>query len=263
MPGEVRANQDITLDNATSSRFPSVVMDLICSTLPAPTMDASEQAMITRLAVARKFKGSRNRLAQLEDRARQARTTRNTATGLIENDLYWEADDPSEIRGFHVYRGVQASGDYMYMGSAQDPYQWYFFDNDPALPLDAARYYTILSYGPNGLVSAPAKPAIMALPLPQISVLGPAGPTAPAGNVEFSWAAVPNAKSYVLTIYPTEPTYNTTIYYEDVSGGSETSATAWLASGKDYWWSVSAYNNADPNYATSISYAAYRKLTVP
>ncbi|MHB9106130.1 MAG: hypothetical protein ACYDCO_03650 [Armatimonadota bacterium] len=263
LAGEVRANQDITLVTAVSSLFPSVMMDIVCSTLPAPTELASEQAMITRLSVARNFKAPRNRLAQMEDRARQSRTTRNTATGLIENDLYWTADDVSEIRGFHIYRGVQSGGNFIYMGSAQDPYQWYFFDNDPALPLDAARYYTILSYGPNGQVSQPAKPVIMALPLPQINVLGPAdNHTSTGTNVQFSWAPVTNAQSYVLTIYPTRPTYNTSIVYEEVYDDSETSVPVSLNSG-DYWWSVSAYNNADPNYATAISYAAYRKLNVP
>ena len=264
LPGEVRANQHITLVTATTSLFPSLQADIVCSTLPAPTELASEQAMITRLAVARKFKAPRNRLAQLEDRVRQARTTRNTATGMVENDLYWSASDASEIRGFHVYRGVQSTGNFIFLGSAQDPYQWYFFDNDPALPLDAARYYTILSYAANGQVSPPSKPVIMALPLPQITVLGPAnGATAPAGQVQFSWAAVPNAKSYVITIYPTNPTYNTSPIHEAMLSASDTSSSYGVTAGREYWWSVSAYNNSDPNYATSVSYAAYRQLIVP
>jgi len=266
LPGEVRENQDITLASGGTSVFPALTLDIVCSTLPAPTPLASEQAMITRLAVARKFPAPANHLERLEDLARRARATRTTATGLIENDLYWQTyDDVSTIHGFNVYRGVQPTGDFLYMGSAQDPLHWYFFDNDPALPLDAARFYTIASYGIGGLVSPPTTPVVMALPLAQVTVTGPAdGATLPAaGNATFTWTAAPNAKSYVLTIYPTRPTYNTATYFEQIYTESQTAASVWLNGGNEYWWSVSAYNNAEPNYATSVSYSAYRKVTTP
>jgi hypothetical protein len=266
LPGEVRENQNIVLSPGATAFFPTLSMDIVCSTLPAPTALASEEAMITRLAVARKFRSPRGLIERLENQARQVRATRTTATGMIENDLYWQTfDDVSTLHGFHVYRGQQSTGDFLYMGSAQDPLQWYFFDNDPALPLDAARFYTVLSYGPGGLVSQPAKPVVLALPLPQITVNGPAdGTTLPAaGNAQFSWQAVPNANSYVLTIYPTKPTYNTALYFEQVYAAGQTTASVWLNSGSEFWWSVSAYNNAEPNYATAISYSAYRKITVP
>jgi len=266
LPGEVRENQDINITSGATSIFPSLMLDIVCSTLPAPTLQASEQAMITRLAVARKFRAPGNLVERLENQTRQARATRTTATGMIENDIYWQTnDDVSTIHGFHVYRGVQPTGDFLYMGSTQDLFNWYYFDNDPALPLDSARFYTVASYGIGGLVSPPTTPVVMALPLAQVTVTAPAdGTTLPAaGNTTFSWEAVPNASSYVLTIYPTRPTYNTATYYEHIYDGSQTSDSIPLNGGNEYWWSVSAYNNAQPNYATSISYSAYRKVTTP
>jgi len=122
-----------------------------------------------------------------------------------------------------------------------------------------------VSYGAGGLVSQPSQPVLLAQPLPQITVNGPADGTAlpAAGNAQFSWEPVPNAQSYVLTIYPTKPTYNAAVYYEQSFPGSQTLTTVSLNSGTEYWWTVSAYNNAEPNYATAVSYATYRKITVP
>jgi len=262
-PGEVRENQNITLSPSAQSIFPRLFVDIVTSTLPAPTPQASEQAMITRLAVARGLRAPRGCLERLEEMARQARATRTTATGLIENDLYWSTpDDVLYISGFHAYRGLQASGQFTYMGSAQNPLQWYFFDNDPALPLDTACFYTILSYGANGQISQPSLPVTVALPLPQINVIAPDDGTVlpAAASVQFSWDAVPNAKSYVFTIYSTKPTYNATPVYEGIVNGMSTSY--WLNAGSEYWWSVSAYSDEEPNWAKSISYSAYRTVTV-
>jgi len=265
-PGEVREDQDIMLASGGTSVFPALTLDIVCSTLPAPTPLASEQAMITRLAVARQFRASRHLIDRLEMLARKSRTARSRATGLIENFLYWQTyDDVSTIHGFHVYRGQQAFGDFLYLGSAQDPYQWYFFDNDPTLPLDAPRYYTVSSYSPDAQVSQPTKPVALAQPLPQINVISPEDNTTlpGAGNAQFNWEAVPSAESYVLIIYPTKPTYNAAVYFKQIYPASTNTASVWLNAGTEYWWSVSAYNNTEPNYSTAVSYAAYRKVIVP
>jgi len=254
---------DISLTQAVQVIHPRLWLDIVSTTLPAPTVLASEQATITRLAVARALHAPPARIQHLEQVVRAPRVATRSAGSFIENDLYWAPDDPETIRGYHIYRGPQLTGAFTFMGSAQDPYQWYFFDNDPSLQVGVASFYTVVSYGANGLTSPPAKPVVTALPLAQINVTGPDdGTIAAAGSpVPLTWEAVSGARSYVVTKFATEPTYNAVPIgtYILHPAGATTETFNEFTPGT-YYWSVSAYNTANPNDATAVTCSAYRRL---
>lgn len=259
---------NLVLSPAISPVFLDWAMDIVSVTLPQATPSASQQALITRLAVARALNAPPQRLAHLE----KLRTLRGSGTtravgGFIENDLYWYSlsapDAPYEYSGFHVYRGLTKSGTYTLMGSNPDPDGIYFYDNDPALNDFVPRYYTGVSYAANGSVSAPFAP-VLAAPLARINVTGPAdGASVKVGTAVIAWDAVPGAKSYLVTKFAVEPTYNAvsvgtmTVH----PAGSTSEVLSGLGAGT-YWYSVSAYNTEEPNYNTASTFSAFRTITL-
>lgn len=257
---------DLVLTDAETPSFAPLQLDMLSSTLPAPTRAASAQAMVTRLAVARALHAPQDRITRLEKlaSARSADTSR-AITGMVENDLYWAVlDGDVGVRGFHVYRSTTKDGPYTLIGSVADPYILFFFDSDPALQDLDQTYYTVTSYAANGQTSTPAG-AFLAAPLPQIIPAGPDdGAMVAQANARVSWAPVAGAKSYLVTVYfNAAPSFNMVpIRAPLVYKNGETSESFADLPPGDYWWSVSAYNTVDPNYATAATYSAYRKITL-
>ena len=254
---------DIALTPAQTPSFATLTLDIVSTTLPAPTVTASQQAAMTQLAVARALHAPASRLARVQQRVQRTRAGR-AVSSLVENDLYWTlASGDVGVRGFHVYRADATSNPYTLIGSSTDPYMFYFYDNDPVLQPGAAHYYTVTSYAANNATSGTATP-IAATPLPQITVNSPAdGASAPVGSAVVTWTTVPGAQSYQVTKFNAEPTFNALPVGTTVThGASETSEVISGLSAGDYWWSVSAYNTTDPNFATAAVYSEYRKITL-
>lgn len=263
LPGETHT-VNLLLDPAETPQFATMLLDIVSTTLPAATAQASEQTMITRLAVARALRAPQERIARLEKLARSRTTSRAAVIGIYENDVYWTLlSGDVGVRGFHVYRATEEDGPYTYIGSARDPYLMNFFDNDPALAGQRQMFYTAASYAANGQMSSLAK-AIRAVPLDPITVIGPAdGARVPVNTAEVSWQPVSGALCYVVTKFDTPPAFNALPVGTTVIHGP--TDTAEILSGLpagDYWWSVSAYNTQDPDFATAVAYSAYRKITL-
>ncbi|HOF89654.1 MAG TPA: hypothetical protein PLZ36_16355, partial [Armatimonadota bacterium] len=261
--GEKEVN--LLLDDAITPVFAPLQLDMLSATLPAPTAAAGEQALMTRLAVARALRAPADRLARLETRARARAAGATRAAGWVENDLYWAVlDGDVGVRGFHIYRGTDKAGPYTYAGSVNDPYLLFFFDSDPALQSLPRTYYVVTSFAANGKSSSPSRP-FLAEPLPQIEATGPAdGAAIPRAGAQVTWNAVEGAKSYLVTVFfNAPPSFNmspirTPVVY---TNGQTAESFADLPPGQ-YWWSVSAYNTTDPNWATAATYSAYRQVTI-
>jgi hypothetical protein len=255
--------------------FPYLVLDIIAATLPAPTAEASNQVMITRLAAARALQAPANRIAWLEKMAAARHNTRNTGS-FVENDLYWfiyyspewEAAHPDlyvdpNVRGYNVYRSASVQGPYTKVGIAPDPYQQQFFDNDPALQIGNTIYYTVTSFASDG-ASVYASP-IVAKSLPVLTVSTPThGQIVARADAKVHWEPVPDALSYLVLIFNKEPTYNTNpVQVRTLDAGITESSLSSLLPG-DYWVSVSAYNidSTKIGYATAASYSTFLKVTL-
>ena len=267
--------ENLTLTDATTPVFADLSLDIVSATLPAPTAQASNLALMSKIAIAR----LRNAPQAYQTRLQQFRngklstSARRVVSGIVENDLYWSLAAATAtqtyvdvgVRGFNVYRATAATAPFVLTGSLRDPYLLFFFDNDPALNDFAARYYTVTSYAANGQESPPC-PAIEALPLPPISGQSPAaGSTVSLSSGAFTWAAVQGALSYVVLIYSVNPTFNdspvTSLTPSTPTNTSEPLSGSGLTPGT-YWWSVQAFNTADPNDATAASYSAYQQVVV-
>jgi len=261
-PGDQK-EVNLTLPAATTPTFTTLTMDLLSCTLPQQTSKARQQALISRLAVARTRRASAVRLTRLENLVRSSQLMR-APSSLVENDLYWYADPGgTEVNGYNVYRGGSTKGPFTMVGAALDPYMLFFYDNDPSLQPGTPQYYTVCSFAAGGATSNAAVP-VLANPLPRCILNTPAdGATVPVGSATVSWTAVPGALSYVVTKFNAEPTFNI------LSVGSNITHTATDTSEKltglapgNYWWSVSAYDTADPNQARAAAFTEYRKITL-
>ncbi len=257
---------DLALNDAETPVFAPLLLDMVSTTLPTPTKAASAQALVTRLAVAKALRAPADRIARLEKLAasRDAGVTRAN-NGVVENDVYWAVTDSDVgVRGYHIYRATHKDGPYTWVGSTHDPYLLNFYDNDPTLQGLDRTFYTVVCYAANGKTSPPAD-AFLAQPLPQIEAAGPAdGAVVAQAGAQVTWNAVPGAKSYLVTVYyNTAPSFNMAPYRtpQVYTAGQTSESFANLPPG-DYWWSVSAYNIEDPNYATAATYSAYRKITI-
>jgi len=266
---------NLDLPAAEQPVFATMTLDIVSSTLPAPTAQAAQQSLISRIAVARALQMPKARL----DRLLQLRTAPRGSTGMrsfngiVENDLYFylQPATPGQtfldlgVRGYNVYRAPSVAAPFVQVGSSNDPYQEMFFDNDPVLNDLQERYYTVTSYASYQQQSVTAPP-ILAKPLPQISVAGPdAGSSIPRATGKLSWNTVPGAKSYVVLKFTTEPTYDATpIVDVTIHRASDTSegVASLPPTVQSFWWSVTAYNTTDPNFATAISTSTYRQVTL-
>ncbi len=265
-PGDART-VDLMLVAAESPVFSRLLPDVVSATLPAPTALASERAMITRLAIARALHAPRERLTRLEQLSATRRATRagRAVTGIVENDLYWTVlQSDIGVRGFNVYRSSEGvDGPFTRIGSTYDPYQMLFFDNDPVLQVNHPMAYMVTSYAANAQESSPTTP-IYASPLPPVAITAPDdGAHLPVHAATIRWDDVPGARSYLVLKFATEPSYNTLPIGTLVThlAGDTSEMLTGLAPG-DYWYSISAYDADDPNYATAAAYSAYRKITL-
>jgi hypothetical protein len=260
IPGETRT-VDFILRPAESPVFADLSVDHVTTTLPAPTALASQQAAMSRLALARALGAPATRVARLEKLV--ARPATRAAAGIVEHDLYWTVRSSDVgVRGFHIYRGSALTGPYVHVGSTRDPYQQFFFDNDPALPTAQAAFYRVTSYAANAKESAPSTP-IFAVPLPQVAVTGPAdNASLPRGSAQIQWQPVAGALSYVVLLYRATPTFNSVPVDPTVRSADATIAPLAGYWPGECWWSVAAFNSEDPNFATSVSFSAFRKLTL-
>ena len=261
-PGQ-QQQVDLSLPAATAPTFTTITLDLLSCTLPNMSAGAASQALITRLAVARSRRAAPQRIARLVSRAR-ALSASATPANLIENDLYWTLPSGgTEVSGYNVYRGLAASGPFTMVGAALDPYMFFFYDNDPGLQVGIPEYYTVCSFAADGTSSQAAVP-ILANPLPQVVVNGPAdGAIVPVKSAVVSWTAVPGAQSYLVTKFNALPTFNILPVGASVTHtAADTAETLTGLAPGDYWWSVSAYDTADPNLAHAAAFTAYRKITL-
>lgn len=268
---EASRQVNFTLTTITKPITTNQILYVVSSTLPAPTETASMQALTTRLAVARSLNASPARIAQLEKlasgRAQVQTRTVNAPTGIVENDLTWDAEylPYDDVRGYNLYRSSSQDGSYTHIGSVNDPYQTVFSDTDPSLQLNGVMYYTVTSYAAHGVTSKPCTPQA-AKPLPQITVHD-IPDVVTGGRATLQWDPVPGAKGYILLVFNAPPTFNS---YPNVDqtryGLRETDTSMTITSPGTYWWGVSAYNTpTDGNkamLATAISYTTYRKLVV-
>ncbi len=267
---------NLTLTDASTPLFANITLDIITTTLPAPTAQAVNQALMTRIAVANKRRAPQTVLNRLQQLRNNRSTAKRIVTGTVENDLYWTLSAQTGqtyldvgVRGFNVYRALAPSSPFVLAGSDMDAYEFYYFDNDPVLSDLAPRYYTVTSFAANGQESSPAT-AIAATPLPPLTGITPAANgTVSLSSGSFSWAPVTGAQSYSVTIYSVNPTFNDTpVAILPLNANSATTSTSQpllgsgLTPGNTYWWSVQAYNTADPDYATAVSFSSYQQVTV-
>lgn len=260
---------NLALQDATEPIFPRVYLTTVSTTLPAPTAHAAAQAQLVRRAIARSFTGGNNG-AKLPQWWQAQPLASNTASGIIENDLYWFllSDDPnnmigSGVTGFNVYRASAPTNPFTWIGSADDTYRQTFYDNTPALQDMGARYYTVTCTAANGRHSAPAV-AVTAQPLPQLTGLRPAAnATVSRQTGAFTWNAVPGATSYALVLFTEEPTYNAlTLDTVNLNSGLNTIEPMADIPPGDYWWCVVAVKESLPFISDSVSFSAINKVTV-
>lgn len=261
---------NLTLTNATTPLFARIVLDIVSATLPEASPQAANQALMTQLAVARALHAPQARIARLQKLQTGTRATR-LIQGIVENDLYWDLQpiEPGQqyvdegVQGFNVYKASAQTDAFTYTGSVHDPYQLYFYDNDPALRDLQSRYYTVTSYAANQQESTPAV-AILAKPLAQLAVQGPApDSTVSKTTGRFSWNSVPGAVSYVVVKFDTPPSFNTVpLDNMVVHSSADTSEDMTTLAPGTYWWGVTAFNNSNPTYATAASFTTYYKVTV-
>ena len=271
--GEVRTI-NLALPAATSVIFPELDdFRLISTTLPEASTKAAADAMVTRMAVAQANNASAAQLDRLRQMATSRALTRGVP-GIMENDLDWNIYytpqwyvdnspldfDPS-LRGYYIYRSATVGGPFAYIGASPNPYEYYFFDLDPALTTDPA-YYVVTSFAAGGAVSGPSK-VIPSHPMPQLQVTGPDdGASVASSDAQVSWQAVTGAKSYMVLLFNALPSYNSLPTDTKVIAATETSASfAGLAPGT-YWWGVSAYNDETPYNADAACYSEYRQVVV-
>lgn len=255
---------DLTLLAAESPNFAGLLMDSVTVTLPAPTVAAEGQVLTTRLAAARALGASSERLAHLQQLATTRRPATRAVPGQVETDLYWALNATDlGVLGFNIYRSAQRDQGFTFIGNTPDPYQFYFFDNDPALAVGQTSYYVITSYAANGKVSTPSR-TVTAAPLPVITTVAPAENAEVTPTDRLQWQAVSGASSYLVFIFNTEPTFNAfPVTYAQLPAGSTGLALSQVLAGQPngtYWWSVSAYNHTNPGEATSATYSAYQRL---
>jgi hypothetical protein len=255
---------DLILDDAVTPAFGTLQLDIISTTLPAPTDRAREQTAIAQVAVARALHAPAERIARLEKLALTRPSGTRGIGSLVENDVYWSIlDSDRGVLGFDVFRTTDPAGAFNYVGSVADPYLLFFFDSDPGLTPGTPYSYTVTSVAANGAMS-PASRSVTATPLAPIGVDGPAdGATQARADAKVTWLPVDGARCYLVLIYSDMPSYNmaprrTPLLYLN---GETTESFSDLGPGT-YWWSVSAYNAEDPNYATAATYSAFRKLTI-
>jgi len=257
-------NNDFALATALPPSYSRIIPDIVAATLPAPTADASRAVHITQLALARALHAPATRLAHLERVAATPRPVTRDLGSIVENDLYWTLpDNDVGVRGFHVYRAAVSTGPFTLLGSANDPYLLFFFDNDPTLTWTQHYYYTIANYAANGQTSAPSS-IIGVQPLAPITVTGPAdGQTVVQATAAVSWQPVPGALAYTVLVFRDLPTYNALPALEPVvHTQNEIQQNMSTLPAGTYWWTVSACNAVDPNVATAASYSAYRKMII-
>ncbi|MHB9130928.1 MAG: hypothetical protein ACYDBB_07535 [Armatimonadota bacterium] len=263
--GETRT-VDMTLIDAPSSSFVPIVLDVISNTLPEPTVLASQRALMTQIALAKAKHAPAARLARLQRLAQRQYISRSIG-GMVDNNLLWDVNGQDQgVQGYYVYRATAATGPFEYIGGTNDLYFMTFFDNSPSLNQWDRVYYKVACYAANGKISAPSD-SVTAQPLPAISLISPANnATVTSANARIRWQAVPDAKWYTVTVYDHEPTFNITeVRYHDVAAdtfSTEFSQSISTLPSGTYWWSVSAYNTEDTNYATAISSSDYQVLTI-
>ncbi len=260
---------DFTLVDATTPSFAGISSDIVSTTLPPATSpDVVAKVRVTQLATARALHAPASRIARLEKLAAAPPRTRAAATPLpvLEDDLYWTLDTTDVgVRGFNVYRSSTRNGTYTCIGSCTDPYLLFFFDNDPGLQIGQTYYYAIASYAANGQVSKPSLP-IGVTSLNSFAASGPANNAVLKQSAAVvTWPALPGAVSYMVLVFngTQPPTFNASPANEPtiLTATAVSQSLAALQPG-DYWWTVSAYNTSDPNYATAASYSEYRHLTI-
>lgn len=254
---------DIQLVDAESPVFSPLVSDVVASTLEKATVQASQQAMITRFAAVRAMHGSPERLTRLEQlaNARQRRT--RSVGGMVENDIYWDVtSNDVGVCGYHIYRSTSLLNPFIRIGDTQGPYYEYYFDNDPVLQIGEPAFYSVTCFAANGKSSAPS-PVIFARPLAPIVIDSPQdGTITTADKAILRWEAVPGALSYLVLVFKMQPTYNTLPFMNvTVQPPWTYSPITGLPPG-DYWWSVTAYNSSNPMNATAGSFSMYRKVTI-
>ena len=262
--------KDFDLLNATNPILPKLALDLFSATLPAPSATASNQALVSRMAVARMEDAPEKLLKHLTQRSATTRVTRAAGDmGSVENDVwcYWDEINPDAfvyyVRGYHFYRSPNPKDTFIKIGTVYDPFQTVFIDNDPALDGVAGVYYTARAYGPNNRLSDPA-PAAFAQPLPPINGQSSNLITVDTKQVaRLSWNPVPGAQSYTVLVFASLPTYNTLPerdLYRTLTG-SET--TALINRPGTFYWAINAYNHRDPNLATAAAFSEYQRIDIP
>ncbi len=283
---------DIILTAAGAITFPQIdTIDYVSTTFEAPTTRARQDAYYSRMALT--ANAATSRLGRAATRSATRATTRVAPTSLVENDLFnwydshWIGTDglihpilSPGIQGFNVYRNTSATQAPLWIGANTNRYDWGFVDNDPALqPLTQYQYY-VAAYAENNQLGKLSPPVIMSA-LPPIEVITADGATMSRDGGKLSWKPVPGAKSYVVQIYLSRPTYGyLNPVQEDRSDSVPSTITIPVGATvievplriasfsdrytlpADFWWSVSAgdQKNFDNSYAAS--YAQYRKITV-
>ncbi|MHB9025212.1 MAG: hypothetical protein ACYC7E_13750 [Armatimonadota bacterium] len=267
----VSAGQTVTRDLQLNAAEPPVFAalqftDYFATTLPEPGAEASQQALLARIAVTRARRASAERLNRLLELAQRTRATAATraAGGFVEYDLEWTIlSDDVGVQGFHVYRANAVAGPFTRIGSTQDPYEMYYYDTDPVLVPGAQAYYSVKSYAANGVASAPMTPLLLRS-MPIFTVQGPDDDaTIPPASVLLTWTPVSMGLSYVVLIFENEPV-NATVAPSQVITLPSTATSYSLASldNGEYWWAVAAYNNPNPEIASAGAFTPFKKVTV-
>lgn len=268
---------DLVLTNAVNPTVFPYIMDVIASTLPEPTPAASMEAAITRVAVAQLGGASDARIAQLKKLGTtrsQAQTRAASLPGSVENDLIWftNADTSADdfTLGYRVYRAASNKGPYTLIGTNNDQWLNVFADNDPALQIATPVWYTMTSFAAGTVASKPAQP-VQSKPLPVINVTGPSdGAVISGGSAKLMWDLVPGAKGYIVIVYDNNPpTFNAVSDTNQNTDGMGANVDhAYITHPGTYWWSVSAYDIANPTFSTAyneshaVSYSAYHKVVI-
>ncbi len=68
-----------------------------------------------------------------------------------------------------------------------------------------------------------------------------------------------------MAIYSVNPTFDdkpVAVLPRNATATSQPLLGSGLTPGNTYWWSVQAYNTADQDYATAVSFSSYQQVTV-
>ncbi len=210
-----------------------------------------------------------------EDRAASIRAY-PPAGFVIENDLFWLANEERDLAGYDVLRSEQSSYGGEVISTIWDPNAKFMADISPDLGAAQTFYYTLKAFNLSGRRST-ASDALGVRPLDGLVLTSPQPGETPDDPLFFEWEPVSEAGVYEILVFADRPDYdtghgpnpiwlNTAIGQGQTSiefgdGGEPTSPT--LTHGETYYGALVAGDGVSVSDSLALSYSSIVEFVAP